>query len=249
MNQNQTDTAKKERAWLLEEKYGGVQSDAFLKDLARLEKGEPLAYIIGWIPFLGTTIFLDSKPLIPRPETEFWTELVLARMKKHPNPRVLDLCAGSGAIGVAILKHHEGAAVDFGEIEEAHLDTIKKNVERVSGTARAKIIHTDLWSQITESYDFILTNPPYLHESSVHVSPSVRDWEPGTALFANEDGTALIKKIIEGAAPHLNHGGELWIEHDPEQAPFVTACFTEHGYTAETHDDQFGVPRVTRGTR
>ena len=100
--------------WLLEEKYSGEKNDAFFADCKRLALGEPLGFLIGHVPFLDTTIYLDSKPLIPRPETEYWTEAVIADIKTNypardlentpgaEQLRVLDLCAGSGCIGVAI---------------------------------------------------------------------------------------------------------------------------------------------------
>ncbi len=92
-----------DEVWLLREKYQGVKTDAFFEDCARLKNGEPLAYIIGSIPFLNTTIFLDAHPLIPRPETEFWVEKAIAHMNVRAPLRILDLCAGSGCIGVAVL--------------------------------------------------------------------------------------------------------------------------------------------------
>ena len=99
----------KEEQWLLKEKYQGVESKEFHEDRKRLQAGEPLGYIIGWVPFLNTIIYLDSKPLIPRPETEFWVERVCERvlMKSQQLERplaILDLCAGSGCIGVAVAK-------------------------------------------------------------------------------------------------------------------------------------------------
>ena len=130
--------------WLLEEKYQGEKSAAFFTDCGRLEAGEPLAYIIGSIPFLNCTIDLQSHPLIPRPETEYWVEKAIAEIQNQPRTsdvlgenldddavavRVLDLCAGSGAIGVAIAKAIPEAHITFGEIDTNHLPTIIKNLE------------------------------------------------------------------------------------------------------------------------
>lgn len=143
---------------LREEKYGGTESPAFFADCERLSRGEPLAYVIGWQPFLGLRIYLDSRPLIPRPETEWWTEQLLTELKRNAISETLrrltgraggnfseekysvlrnripqemtflDLCAGSGAIGCAALKLPPEAKVYFGEIDPAHESTIRKNI-------------------------------------------------------------------------------------------------------------------------
>ena len=100
-----------EQHWLLKEKYHGEKTDGFFADCKRLALGEPLAYLIGWTPFLNTKIWLDSHPLIPRPETEFWVERAITSMRENAQDtlgflaepaKVLDLCAGSGCIGVAM---------------------------------------------------------------------------------------------------------------------------------------------------
>jgi len=154
---------KKDLKQLLEEKYPikplhGHGARAYKKDCARLRSGEPLAYVIGSQPFLGLTIYLDSHPLIPRPETEWWTELLLSMLvdspagefsvalraarpslttenspagsleHEHGALRFLDLCAGSGAIGCAALARLPNAEVYFCEIEPAHEATIVKNI-------------------------------------------------------------------------------------------------------------------------
>ena len=98
---------KKEITWLLKEKYNGIKDPSFYKDCQRLKDGEPLGYVIGQVPFLNTIIHLDSKPLIPRVETEYWVERAIEVIVKQASSvekplRVLDLCAGSGCIGVAV---------------------------------------------------------------------------------------------------------------------------------------------------
>jgi len=149
-----------EEQWLLKEKYNDVESDAFETDCERLAAGEPLAYIIGNVPFLDTTIHLDSRPLIPRPETEFWTEKVIQEMKNADDyshskgTRVLDLCAGSGCIGVAIAKAIPNAHVDFVEIDEKHHATIQKNIkENGIDPDRTRIFGGDLFENVPNSLE------------------------------------------------------------------------------------------------
>jgi release factor glutamine methyltransferase len=235
-----------EERWLLNEKYGGTDSAAFREDAARLAGGEPLAYLIGSIPFLGATIGLSSRPLIPRAETEYWVSFVLAEIgKKNGGVRILDLCAGSGAIGVALACSLPHAQVHFAEIDAAHHATIRENCAQ-NGIAedRTKIIGGDLFEEVRGEYDYILSNPPYLAYGSPEIETSVRDHEPPLALYAADDGFALIRRIIEGAGAHLAPGGSLYIEHDPHHATPLSACAEANDFDCHTLLDQYGLPRV-----
>src|SRR4051812_37967220 len=116
---------------LARDKYDGDASRITQEDRARLAAGEPLAYVIGWVPFLGLSIGLDTHPLIPRPETEWWTEELVGRLRERFGARpfkLLDLCAGSGAIGLAVLKELPGAQVSFAELSPEHTELILRNI-------------------------------------------------------------------------------------------------------------------------
>ena len=261
-----------EEMWLLEEKYESVQSDAFLADCDRLKAGEPLAYLIGSIPFLNTTIYLDlpatclpdrqgqagSKPLIPRTETEFWVEKIIADINSSEvrpriilgqtsdSLRVLDLCAGSGCIGVAVLKNVTYASVDFVEIDGTHHETIRKNIlENDIDISRAHIYGGDLFENITEKYDYILTNPPYIDPEQNQTDESVKKYEPVLALYAEDGGLKIIFRIIAEAHRFLNPQGVLVIEHDPEQSDEIRAYAELQHFEVATRLDQFGVERYT----
>ncbi len=208
-----------------------------------LKSSEPEAYEIGYIPFLGATIWLDSRPLIPRVETEYWVEQ-FATMQ--PSGRALDLFAGSGCIGIAILKR-TNMTVDFGEKEERHLSTIERNIrENGIDQRRAHVIQTDVWSRITRRYDYVLANPPYLSRSRMdRVQRSVLEHEPNNALFAGDDGFELIGKTISGLPAHLVSGGQCWIEHEPEHIERIASTATPLGLRTKTHKDQYGVERYS----
>ncbi len=249
----------RDEEFLLQEKYAGEKLPAYEADCVRLKNGEPLAYIIGWVPFLDTKIFLDSHPLIPRSETEFWAEKTIEEVRLRDTRstlRVLDLFAGSGCIGVATLKHIPNVYVDFGEIDVTHFPTIQKNIQqnllpsqsRTSDVRlwEGKIIETDVWSGITDTYDVVFANPPYLSSERIErIENSVLKHEPKKALFADEDGFALIRKTIEGAAAHMNPGGTLYIEHEPEHAEAIQRSASTQGFSAKTHKDQYGVERYS----
>lgn len=237
---------KKESDWLLRDKYNGVISEQFYSDLKRLENGEPLAYIIGWVPFLNIKIYLDSKPLIPRPETEYWASCAIEEIKtkKISKPRVLDLCAGSGCIGVAVLKEIPGATVDFVEIDPLHHTTIKKNVkENGIDVYRACILGGDLFENISSQYDVILSNPPYIDPKlSFRVEPGVANHEPEAALYGGEAGIEVLARILREAPQHLKTGGSLYIEHEPEQEEKLKKL--NSGLVS--YPDQFGTIRYSR---
>jgi release factor glutamine methyltransferase len=256
---------KKEKIWLLKEKYQGVESDAFLADVKRLETGEPLAYLIGSIPFLDCTIYLDSQPLIPRPETEYWVEQAIKTIKTPSsrqdlelgdghgptsNLTILDLCAGSGAIGVAVAKAVKDAGVTFIEIGPSHLSTIKKNLNEnttIYDSERYKILESNLFDKLgnKDKFDFILTNPPYIDAKANTVDINVENHEPHLALFGGNDGMEIITKIINSAKDHLTPTGQLWIEHEPFQSEAIKNLAERNGYQIVTHLDQYQVARFS----
>jgi len=241
-----------EESWLLHEKYNGEKTEGFFADCVRLQTGEPLAYLIGHIPFIGTKIFLDSKPLIPRTETEFWVNSAIHEIRNAPfkNPKILDLCAGSGCIGVAVLKAIPMAHVDFSEIDVSHHATIKKNLlENQINLERVHIYGGDLFSEIIDTYDFILSNPPYIDKESNHIDESVLTQEPHNALFGGVLGMELITRIIADAPSRLTEGGVLYIEHEPEQTALIQTHALENEFVATTNEDQYHVLRYTRFTR
>lgn len=235
--------------WLLRDKYGGIASAGFEADRARLAAGEPLAYVIGWTPFCGRRIFLDSRPLIPRTETEFWTARTIRDLQGRGNVplKVLDLCAGSGAVGVALLAALSNASADFVEIDERHHATIARNLdENGIAPSRARIMGGSLFENISGTYDAILTNPPYIDPAlSGRVDRNVISHEPALALFGGEGGTQIIAEILARAPDVLARGGLLVIEHEPEQESFVAGALP--GIVPEV--DQYGVVRFSRYTR
>jgi len=258
----------KEKTWLKREKYGGKTCEVafsstkndfspFARDLARLEQGEPLDYIIGWREFLGCKIDLSAKPLIPREETEFWVGETIKELNLEAKPpsgrkpqlgglaskplNVLDLFAGSGCIGLAVLKHIPNAKVTFGDLYPINKRTIK----------------TDIFSNIKGKFDIIFANPPYIPTkksgstsldeardkllTASHVQKSVKDWEPKEALYAGSDGLAIIKKFLKQAKDHLNVGGLIYLEFGYGQKLAITKLLKQSGYTHyQFNKDQFG---------
>lgn len=239
-----------EENWLLKEKYHGMQTSEFENDCLRLSSGVPLAYLIGYIPFLNCKIWLDSKPLIPRPETEFWVEKVLAEIKDFDNKsesvKILDLCAGSGCIGVAIAKNSPQTTVDFIELDK-HQDTIIKNcLENNITSERFRVFQGDLFSPLSdEKYDFILSNPPYIDKNLNRVDNPVKENEPALALYGGNEGVEIIARIINESPRHLKTGGQLWLEHEPEQIETINNL-AKNKFRIINHIDQYQVQRFSQ---
>lgn len=254
----------KDAKWLLSEKYNGEPCTAYYDDLARLEAGEPLAYVIGHVPFLGCTIWLDSHPLIPRAETEFWVEKAIEVIRTTTPEEipfvyasnyyyVLDLCAGSGCIGTAVASTLPACTeVHFAEINQSHHSTIRKNMQAngVDDT-RIPVFGGDLFEQIGSSpykgfrYHFILANPPYIDPALDRSERSVREHEPHEALYGGVAGTELIERIIAEAPAHLHPHGQLWIEHEPEQEALIKSLGTKTSFSVSTHPDQYSTQRYS----
>jgi len=237
----------KEEQWLLTEKYSGVENDAFRDDQALLHSGRPLAYIIGSIPFLDCTIFLDSHPLIPRVETEFWVDKAITEVRRSGDvAQILDLCAGSGVIGVSIANALQNTHVTFGEINIHDIPTIKKNlIENQISADKYEIIESDLFENIVTKFHYIFTNPPYIDPTANTVDVSVATHEPYLALYGGIKGLQCIKKIISQAPAHLHEHGQLWIEHEPEQTTDIHKMASESNFYCTTHNDQYEVERYS----
>lgn len=237
----------KERKWLLREKYNGVESPEFFSDLERLQKGEPLAYVIGWVDFLGARIDLSKRPFIPRPETEWWVEQVIKDKSKAKSgkTKVLDIFAGSGCIGIAVARALPDARVDFADNSPLALEEIQINLKGNSiDPKQTRIIASDVFSNITDTYDLILANPPYIDLAQPYdADKSVREWEPHHALFAKNSGLAFIEELFSAGGRKLRPGGLLVLEFAKGQEKAVAELAEGNGWGVRIREDQYGTPR------
>jgi release factor glutamine methyltransferase len=242
-----TATDDKDANLLLKEKYAGVPSPQYEADLERLKNGEPLAYVIGWVDFLGARLDLYARPLIPRPETEYWTEkamTVIERLYAKKDMHILDICAGSGCIGIALLKHIPRAHVDFAEKDPELVTLIEKNIRLNDIDAtRTHVFASDVFSAVTKRYGAIVANPPYIDKDKGDVALSVLEHEPHEALFAADHGLAIITELLEKSKAHLVDGGMLFIEFARDTEKVVARIAVEKGWSVAILPDQYGVPR------
>lgn len=204
----------------------------------------PAQYIIGHADFFGMQLKVDERVLIPRPETEELVELILAENLKD-NLKVLDIGTGSGAIALALVKNKPDWSVTAADISQDALDIAEENAKLNS--ADLIFIKSDCFSEISAKYDIIVSNPPYISRADeVEVGLNVLHSEPHLALFADEDGLAIYRRIAEDSKDYLNDGGKIYLEIGYKQGQSVPTLFMENlpEKRVRTLKDQFGQDRM-----
>lgn len=230
--------------WITREKYQDKLAKGLEMDIQRLKQGEPVDYIIGFSEFLGCKIDLSFRPLIPRPETEHWVAEAISTLKEKNSSLCLDLFAGSGCIGLAILKNIPGAIVHFADVEPLTLKQIKKNL-RINNIKekRFRIFNSNLFSRIRDQYDCILANPPYVSRE-VSLSSSVEHFEPSKALRAGKDGLKYIRPLLFQAKTFLRKDGFLYMEFGAGQKTVIGQIARKVGWSRRSFKkDQYGIWR------
>lgn len=227
----------KEVDWLLKEKFEGKETEEFHADVERLKTGEPLAYVIGWIPFYDCKIDVTLHPMIPRPETEFWVERAVKELEAlgKPTLRLADTFSGSGCIGVALLKHLPNATVDISEFDPKLTEQLRINV-RLNGIdeSRAKCWAGNALEGLTGTYDAIFANPPYIDPKAIpEMDRSVINFEPHLSLFAGDRGLDYVKLLIKESGKFLNTGGTFYIECDAHQREWIEELLSEYAKTPD----------------
>lgn len=201
-------------------------------------------YIIGLAEFYGMELKVDERVLIPRPETEELVELILTENPK-PNLSVLDIGTGSGAIALALAKNRPDWLVTASDISPDALNLASENASLQD--LKISFKKSDCFEEIAENYDIIVSNPPYISRADVaEIGLNVLHSEPHLALFAEEDGLAIYRKIAEEAKNHLREGGKIYLEIGYKQGHSVPALFRKYlpEKRVRTLKDQFGQDRM-----
>lgn len=235
---------------LMDPLQGGC-STAFWKLLNERSKGVPIAYLIGWREFYSRRFRVLPEVLIPRPETELLVEKALAVLARTPGPTVaLDLCCGSGCIGITMALETLSTKVVCSDVSPAALNLTQDNLNYFGLSERVEVIKSDLFSALPrQAFDLIVSNPPYVGiEFGPRPDPDVEMYEPPLALFSGSHGTDHLKAIVDQAREHLMVGGSLVVECASFQAETVEAWMDEKGYqqTCLWHDLS-GLPRGVSG--
>ena len=204
----------------------------------------PAQYIIGHAEFFGMQLEVDERVLIPRPETEELVELILAENPKD-NLKVLDIGTGSGAIALALAKNRPDWTITAADISQDALDLAMENANNQDLTL--SFIKSNCFSEISSKYDIIVSNPPYISRvDEAEVGLNVLHSEPHLALFADEDGLAIYRRIAEESKDYLNDGGKIYLEIGYKQGQSVPTLFKENlpEKRVRTLKDQFGQDRM-----
>lgn len=201
----------------------------------RVLKGEPLAYVLGEWTFYGMTLYINEHVLIPRDDTCAVAQLAIKRgLYLEQNPRILDLCTGSGCIGLAVANRVKDAHVTLADISPEALAVAKRNVQRHQLTARVACVQADALAPAPEflgQFDLIVSNPPYITTKEMtELDESVKDYEPHLALHGGEDGLDFYRSIAENYTQALKPGGYLCLEYDPNQGDEICWILENNGY-------------------
>ena len=203
---------------------------------ARVIEGEPLAYILGEWEFYGLPLYVNKNVLIPRDDTCAVATLAIEKaLQLGADPRILDLCTGSGCIGLAVASRVKDARVTLADVSKEALAVAKSNIQRNHLSGRVSCIQADALkkpSPFLGKFDLIVSNPPYITDQEMKELPrSVSDYEPHLALFGGEDGLDFYRAIAQNYAQALKPGGYLCFEFGMGQGDGVCRILEENMYT------------------
>ena len=228
---------------------------AMSEAVTRVMAGEPLAYVLGQWDFYGMTLTVDKNVLIPRDDTCAVTAMAIKQaLFLDATPRILDLCTGSGCIGLAIAHRVKDAKVTLADISKDALAIAKKNIAGQKLSGRVTAIAADALgepSAFLGKFDMIVSNPPYITtEEMLSLDHSVKDFEPHLALHGGDDGLEFYRSIAKNYKKALKPGGYLCFEFGINQGDAVCAILEENKYTIlERTSDYNGVERAVLARR
>lgn len=231
----------------------GSVEDRFRALMDRRLRGEPVAYLIGEWEFYGLSLDISPEVLIPREDTEVLVRQALERMEAMPGQlRALDLCAGSGCVGLALAKHCPSAQVLLADVSDGALRVARQNIRRNGLESRVSTCHADALEKPPKAlwdFDVIVSNPPYIPSGDIAgLDDSVRLYEPHLALDGGADGLDFYRAITEKWAASLRLGGWLLCEVGVGQSDAVEKLFMQAGLQdIHTYADTAGIWRVVEG--
>ena len=215
--------------------------------------GEPVAYITGSWEFYGVPLEITKDVLIPRPDTEVMVEAAIRLFEgRNGTPRILDLCTGSGCVGIAMAVHMPGARVVMADKDPKALSVCRKNVQRHKLDVRAMCIQTDVTQKppvLMGKFDLITCNAPYIPTAEIEtLDGSVKDYEPYLALDGGEDGLDIIRPVISLWKSVLKDRGTIMLEIGEGQSQMVQSLLRQAGFSKVLAlEDTAGTERIIVG--
>lgn len=224
------------------------QTVCFLNLLEQRLQGNPIAYLTGEREFWSRNFKVSPDVLIPRPDSELLIELSLEWLPADQACKIIDLGTGSGILAITLAAERPLADVTASDISLSALNIARQNAEQLK-TGNVRFLQSHWFEEVTEqSFDLVISNPPYIAENDSHLSQGDVRFEPYAALVSDENGLKDIRSIAEQARRHLKGGGHLLVEHGYNQQAEVQAIFEALNYRqVATHTDLSGNPRVTSG--
>ena len=228
------------------------QARRFGELVERRAAGEPLAYLVGSAWFGELEFIVTPAVLVPRPETDVLVSQAVERSQSIDAPRIVDLGTGSGIVAVSLARRCPDARVTATDISPAALDVARANAAR-HGVA-VRLVEGDWFAPLGgETFDVVVSNPPYIVEGDPHLALNGLPFEPRGALtdgVAGGDGLACVRRIVAEAVAHLEPGGWLLVEHGYDQAVRVRGLLRSAGYwEVASWRDEAGIERVSGGRR
>ncbi|MEG1394405.1 MAG: peptide chain release factor N(5)-glutamine methyltransferase [Clostridia bacterium] len=239
---------------VLDKKRGELEKVTHIKNSQRMKaiefakeraSGAPLWQVFGNVDFYGYKIDISDKVLSPRPETEYLVEQVIKKCGE--NTQILDLCAGSGCISVAVALN-TNAQITACDISADALEVARKNVEKFALQERIKLVESDMFANVDGKFDIIVSNPPYIPTDDIQaLQTEVKDHEPMIALDGGKDGLDFYRILAEQSEKHLTEKGIVAVECGINQAQKIVEMFSQ--YHCEIVKDLEGIDRIVIATR
>jgi release factor glutamine methyltransferase len=220
--------------------------------VARRTRREPMGYLLGRVEFWGLELEVSPAVLIPRPESEIIVEAALGAARGLAAPLIVDVGTGSGCLAVALASALPAARILAIDVSAPALAVARRNAARHGVARRIAFVRGDLLGPLRGEADLIVSNPPYVPRTERHnLQPEVRAYEPPEALFAGDDGLAVIRRLVAGAETHLRPGGWLIFELGIGQQPAVRALLEQSGrwHSIDIRPDLQGIPRTAMARR